>query len=160
MRYWFIADTHFGHANIIRYCKRPFKDVDEMNEKLIQNWNEKIEPEDVVYHLGDFSFRGHDRYRKRLNGTIILLKGNHDDDRQTTITEMNIKHGGVNWYLTHVPPETNRPQFCLCGHIHEKWKSKRIGNKYLINVGVDVWGFKPITIQEILTELNKLKVRK
>ncbi len=52
---WFTSDTHFGHANIIRFCDRPFKDIQEMNERLIANWNAVVRPGDSVYHMGDFS---------------------------------------------------------------------------------------------------------
>ena len=153
MTSFFTADTHFGHANIIKYCNRPFKDVDEMNEAIIANWNNVVKEGDTVYHLGDFSFRGFHRYKNRLNGNIILLQGNHDDE--SNIKDMVIALNGKIWYMCHIPPLENRQKFCLCGHIHEKWKSKKIGNKIIINVGVDVWGFKPITIQDILKEVNK-----
>lgn len=159
MTTWFTADTHFGHANIIKYCNRPFKSVDEMNEKLISNWNSIVQEGDTVYHLGDFSFRGYYRYKNRLNGKIILLRGNHDDIKQTSIQDMAVGLSGKLWYLSHIPPLENRQKFCLCGHIHDKWKSKRIGNKYIINVGVDVWQFRPINIQQILHEINKLRIK-
>ena len=65
------SDTHFGHANIIRLCNRPFKDVEEMNEKLIENWN-KVVPEDgTVFHLGEFAFGG----RELRNSVIPRLPG-------------------------------------------------------------------------------------
>ena len=77
---YFTSDTHFGHARIIELCARPFANVDEMNEALIQKWNAVVGPDDVVYHLGDF-FMGPKEtvlLRKRLNGKIVLIKGNHD----------------------------------------------------------------------------------
>lgn len=75
---FYISDTHFGHSNIIKFCNRPFKDVHHMNQTLTANWNAAVGPDDTVYHLGDFSMGQPVKYRERLNGKIILIKGNHD----------------------------------------------------------------------------------
>lgn len=80
---FFISDTHWGHANVILYSSRPFSDVADMNEKLIENWNDIVKPGDLVYHLGDFAFLKVDEIRKlckRLNGSIHLCLGNHDKE--------------------------------------------------------------------------------
>ena len=80
MRY-FTSDTHFGHANIIKYCNRPFKDVSHMNEVLIANWNAVVGEDDVVYHLGDVAlgpWTEWDGILTRLNGRKVLVVGNHD----------------------------------------------------------------------------------
>ena len=74
MTTWFTADTHFGHANVIRYCERPFASVQEMDDVLIENWNYIIKPKDTVYHLGDFTLAGKEKandYFSRLNGKIL-----------------------------------------------------------------------------------------
>ena len=79
---YFITDTHFHHSNIIKYCNRPFKDVNEMNETIINNWNNIVTNDDTVYHLGDFCLSSDDEIKnifKRLNGNIILIRGNHDE---------------------------------------------------------------------------------
>lgn len=76
---FFTADTHFGHRKMVEY--RGFKDIDEMDKAMIQRWNEKVKPGDIVYHLGDFSFRKKGETLgiiRRLNGAIRLVKGNHD----------------------------------------------------------------------------------
>jgi len=57
LKTWFTADTHFGHSNIIKYTKRPFRTVDQMNEVLIRNWNSRIGKKDIVIFLGDFIFK-------------------------------------------------------------------------------------------------------
>lgn len=78
---FFTSDTHFNHANIIRFCNRPFNDVEQMNETLIANWNRVVQPEDTVFHLGDFCLGGSVEWTKilnRLNGKIYLILGNHD----------------------------------------------------------------------------------
>ena len=61
MKYFIISDTHFGHTNVIKYCNRPFKDIEEMDKTLIKNWNETVSNKDVVIHLGDFAFCSKER---------------------------------------------------------------------------------------------------
>ncbi|MCI0728857.1 MAG: DUF5662 family protein [Chloroflexi bacterium] len=78
---FFTADTHFGHENIIKYCRRPFASVGEMDAALIANWNEVVGEQDTVFHLGDFTLGGPDvaqRYFSQLNGRIRVLSGSHD----------------------------------------------------------------------------------
>ena len=69
------SDTHWGHERIIEFCNRPFKDVEEMNYKLIDNWNKKVPVDGLVFHLGDFAWGGYPfwkKIREQLNGRIIL----------------------------------------------------------------------------------------
>lgn len=78
---WFVSDLHLGHDNIIQYGKRPFANIDEMNEALIENWNRVVKPGDDVYFLGDFSYKSRENtlaLRQRLNGTVFFIEGNHD----------------------------------------------------------------------------------
>ena len=87
---WVTSDLHFGHKNIIRYSKRPFKDVEDMNEQLIQRWNDRVSPDDIVFNLGDFAFLKPEQIAKilsRLNGKQYFVMGNHDLDRdwETTV---------------------------------------------------------------------------
>lgn len=90
METWFTSDHHFGHANIIKFCDRPWwrghlhpptPDVDAMNEALVEFWNETVAPGDVVYYVGDFAMGPKDTVTKiapRLNGEVHLILGNHD----------------------------------------------------------------------------------
>lgn len=82
MKTWFTADTHFGHENIIKYDKRPFSCVDEMDDTIINVWNSLVRKHDFVWHLGDFCFKSEKSpswYLDRLNGRINIVWGNHDD---------------------------------------------------------------------------------
>lgn len=79
---FFISDTHFGHAAVIKYSNRPFESVEEMDEELIKRWNRKVKPDDIVIVVGDF-FMYHSKEKlreilRRLNGRKILVRGNHD----------------------------------------------------------------------------------
>ena len=66
---FFTSDTHFYHENIIRFCNRPFKDVEMMNETIIANWNNTIGQDDIVFHLGDFCLGGSAEWSKILRAT-------------------------------------------------------------------------------------------
>jgi calcineurin-like phosphoesterase family protein len=81
MTTWFTADHHFGHKNIIKYCNRPFSDVEEMDKQLIGEWNDVVKDGDVVWHLGDFTLyhmADLESYAGQLNGSMNILPGNHD----------------------------------------------------------------------------------
>lgn len=79
---YFTSDTHLGHKNVIRFCNRPFADVNQMDECLMDNWNSRVGKDDIVYHLGDVSLGRSNTQTKtilaRLSGTKILVRGNHD----------------------------------------------------------------------------------
>jgi calcineurin-like phosphoesterase family protein len=175
MTTFFTSDTHFGHANIIGYCKRPFVNVDEMNEALVARWNARVGPDDTVFHLGDFYMGPADgiaKWRARLQGRIVLIRGNHDRSRNAMLRagfdEVFNVHGyvtsvggeTVDVMLRHHPPAddtwrhtTAFMRYFFCGHVHEAWASK--GD--VINVGVDVRGFEPKTFEELvaLKELTR-----
>lgn len=158
---WFTSDLHFDHANIIKYCNRPFRDVHQMNYELVHRWNERVQPDDTVYLLGDFALTSRTRMaelRAALQGQVILIRGNHDRG-PNALRECGFDRvesalftcvDGVNLYLRHVPDDSEdwRPIVTahLCGHVHEKWK--RRGN--IINVGVDQWDFRPRSLAELL----------
>ena len=149
---FFTSDTHFNHANIIKYCKRPFASVEEMNGEMISRWNKVVRPRDTVYHLGDFALGLATEWPKlfaQLNGAKkMLIRGNHDRAAKKMLevgfTEVQNELEWNGWWLRHRPVKT--PKKLLCGHIHEKWL--RLG--WVINVGVDVWDFTPRTIDELI----------
>lgn len=79
--YFFTADEHYGHANILEYCHRPFNTVEQMDEALITNHNAIVGSNDVVVHAGDFTLKSRtaaEQIIKRLNGNHIFLRGSHD----------------------------------------------------------------------------------
>jgi len=83
MKTFITSDTHWSHANILKFnpSTRQFKDVEHMDEEMIRMWNEKVDPHDVVYHLGDVAFCNVHKaagIMRRLNGKKILIAGNHD----------------------------------------------------------------------------------
>lgn len=136
---FFTSDTHFCHSNIIRFCNRPFKDADEMDEALIANWNSVVGPDDIVFHLGDFCFAGSEKWNKildRLNGKIYLILGNHDERnlRQGYISrfewvgyQMHIYIEGRSIYLNHFPMlcvagsyRGENATWQLFGHVHSQ----------------------------------------
>lgn len=87
---WFSSDMHFGHANIIRLTKRPFKDLDEMHRELKARWNSKVQPDDTIYIVGDFSFMQlteNIKLLKQLNGKKHLIVGNHDKLKKLPLDE-------------------------------------------------------------------------
>lgn len=91
---FFTSDTHFGHENIINYCNRPFTDVQQMDSYLINAWNSVVHKEDIVYILGDFSFRTNvesSSICKKLNGTKYLVKGNHDESSNYAYRKMGFE---------------------------------------------------------------------
>jgi calcineurin-like phosphoesterase family protein len=149
---FFTADHHFGHRNIIRYCGRPFADVEEMDRAMVESWNAAVRPGDAVFHLGDFALGSAESIAEllaTLNGYKLLVLGNHDRSAKR-IVELGFDeacreadHGGGR--LVHWPPPDDREP-TLCGHVHGLWASRG----RVINVGVDVRGYRPKTLAEVL----------
>lgn len=157
---YFIADTHFNHANIIKYCNRPFNNTIEMNEYIIQKWNSIVKNDDKVYHLGDVGFGSVEDVKNligRLNGTKILLRGNHDFKigvntwKEIGFTEIYKKKIVLgNLLLTHVPTEeVGEKQINIFGHIHDKPLDERFEKKNHICVSCDVIDYTPVSVEKI-----------
>jgi len=154
MKNWIISDTHLGHFNIIKYCSRPFYNLKQMNKEIISRWNSKVCKNDVVYHLGDFAFGSVEQikeFRSQLNGTIILIRGNHD---RKIVAGMGfiIKENPITigkFILSHYPMEEIPEGFTnIHGHIHHK------DSFHGINVSAEKLWYEPEEF-EIEQDLNK-----
>ncbi len=167
MTTYFTSDTHFGHAEIIRLCKRPFATVREMDEAIIARWNATVAPGDTVYHLGDFCFHNEasaETYRKRLNGKIHFIRGNHDKHTLrdhaglfasvSDIREIEIGHRRI--VLCHYPMRewhgAWHGAWHLFGHVHGRLDHQPLG--FSLDVGVDSHDFRPWSVAEIEAALK------
>lgn len=174
---FFTSDTHFGHGNIINFCKRPYENVAKMDNALIENWNATVGPTDDVYHLGDFCFNGIQRWWEligALNGRIHLILGNHDlkyIDKGILYMFCEVEHQKVLYlhdrmiYLNHVPflsyGGDERGNIQLYGHVHSGPDSTsrdlprlEMCYKTQYDVGVDNNGYKPISLHDILCKIE------
>lgn len=132
---FYIADYHFGHSNIIKFDKRPFSSVEEMDRKMIENWNNVVVDDDTVYLLGDFCWKAEDRWIEildQLKGNKVLIRGNHDlktmsqqlrDKFQYIKDYAEVKDNGKRVLMSHYPMPFYRGAYNsdivhLYGHIH------------------------------------------
>lgn len=166
MSVYFTSDTHFSGQRALEFSKRPFKDIKEMNNYIINEWNRTVKDNDIVYHLGDF---GNYNVLKKLKGKVILILGNYEikDIENETITKEELikKYGfyeiydnlripeleGI--YATHCPKDCNKKEFNLFGHIHEKQMVKRYG----LNVGIDCHHFRLLSVDDIYFYKNAIE---
>ena len=177
------SDTHWGHANILGFCNRPFANVEEMNHKLIENWNNKVPTDGLVFHLGDFAWGGYPFWkniRSQLNGEIILIKGNHDEKNITPTAaeelckfvtpQMKIRVEGRAVYLNHNPflcyggtyRDPKGLVYQAFGHVHSGPGAKgldvdRLGILFptQYDVGVDNNNYEPISWAEFNEKISK-----
>jgi len=156
---FFISDTHFGHKNIIKFDSskgcRQFDNIEEHNEKLVQNWNSVVKKRDIVWHLGDFCFgKKNLEYASRLNGLKELVLGNHD----TFSTESYLKYfhkvyGSAQFdgnILSHIPvheSQFTRWDYNIHGHLH----SKDLDDRRYVNVSCEQINMTPISYEELKT---------
>ena len=157
---WFTSDTHFGHANIIKFCNRPFDNVQEMNEKLIANWNKCIKPSDEIYVIGDFSYeKDPTKTASRLMGRKYLIRGNHDFFKQS-----KLMHPYFEWVKDYHSFKVNKQKFVLFHYPIRNWHHCYKGSIHLFghshggtpdfgrstDIGVDCWDYKPVHIDTVL----------
>lgn len=162
---WFIGGTHFNHSKILQYCNRPFPNIEIMNRTIIQNWNTKVQNTDTVFHLGDWGMtksseapdapkESYLSIKKQLNGDIIVIRGNHDNNNscKTIIENMVIRIGGYKIFLVHDPKFYNpHYSFIFTAHWHGKFGMFiKKGKTIIVDLSVELWNFSPVTINEIL----------
>lgn len=164
LRIYFTSDTHFSHENIISHQNRPFKDVDEMNEYMIEQWN-SLPKGARIYHLGDFSLGSKVRTRQileKLKGQKYLIRGNHDyaaeHCRDHFIWIKDYAYIAIRKYkfnLCHYPFRTWRNAYRgainLHGHTHGMMKD--IYSRQL-DMSVERWNYRPVSIQEVVRAIN------
>lgn len=163
---WFSSDHHWSDNNALKYRYRPFENIEEMNIKMVELWNKYVQPEDTVYYLGDFAVNDEDieKYKSLLNGNFILVVGNHDYKRDRKILEkcfneihdepfiltldkeLDVHNEGNELWIAHYPLQRHEKLYSVVGHIHNLWQIA----KGMINIGVDAWNFRPVSLNQVL----------
>jgi calcineurin-like phosphoesterase family protein len=175
---FYIADTHFGHANILRLSNRPFPDIESMDRAICDNWNAKVSPNDVVYIAGDFAYKSETNpvaILKSLNGIKILIEGNHDKKNlKNPLFRQCFDHIGQ---LVSITDEGKRIEIChypliewngyfrdsylVYGHIHNNVENRAFqimkDEPRALNAGVDIIGFAPVTFPELIEANRKFQ---
>jgi len=168
MQIWLTSDEHFGHANIIRFCNRPFSDTDDMREKLIDNFNSRVKPGDVTFHLGDMFWRKLQVKEcmgilERLNGKHFYINGNHEEvfdrpesfaliDMFLNITDVRMfRHENKRIWMSHYAhrcwPKSHQGSYHVFGHTHGVLED--FGRSH--DVGVDSNNYAPVSFTELVT---------
>lgn len=178
MNIFFTADLHLAHKNIIQHCKRPFESLAEHDETLIRNWNSLVGEGDRVYVLGDISLGNlRDSIQKiqQLRGEKVLIEGNHDE-KPLEHPEFRKLFTRVERLLTiKVPFQGGSQAITLCHYAMEVWPHSHYGTWHLhghshgslpesphmrrLDVGVDVWNFRPIKIENIAIRMARKEFR-
>ncbi|HOO76758.1 MAG TPA: metallophosphoesterase [bacterium] len=151
--YFFTADEHYGHANIIRYCRRPFSSVGEMDRELIERHNAAVGAGDTVVHAGDFTLQSPEEargYIARLNGRHIFIRGSHDywlgpDAHELWEETVEGRYIVVCHYAMRVWPRSHYNSWQLYGHSHGRLEP--VGKQW--DVGVDANGFAPVSLERL-----------
>lgn len=170
MTVWFTSDTHISHANVIKYSKRPFKNVTEMNGEIMNRWNEVVRPGDTVYHLGDVASEKDEDYLYnyicRLNGQKHLILGNHDRGilktnvkslfaSISTLKDIKVddQHIVLCHYAMRVWNKSHYGAWQLFGHSHGSLPDDP--NLLSCDVGVDCWNYTPVSFEQLKHVMSK-----
>ena len=178
-RTFIISDLHLDHANIIRYCNRPFDDIHQMNSEMVSRWNHIVGKYDTVYYLGDLVYsrskgRNIAGWMHKLNGIKVNIWGNHDKFLKCKLPYLVINFNGESILLVHSPnPEDSHNKETLAhtgicqllkewkethnwiihGHYHNNDPRQHplINNKdRMINVSVELLDYQPIELEKLL----------
>ena len=176
MTIYLTSDTHFGHAAVIEHVGRPFADVAAMDDAMVEIWNAVVSPRDTVWHLGDFSLgpRGTAaRVFRRLNGSVHLVKGNHDGSDVLACGWASVhdvasfRVDATRLVLCHYPMLSwpgsahNRDgrvaSIMAHGHVHGTRANPRVPHLDLcrVDVGVDMRSYAPIAAETLIAEVRK-----
>lgn len=175
---YYTADLHLGHANVIRHCSRPFQNADEMDAVLIKKWNAKVHRDDTVYIVGDFLFRAKkpaEEYLAGLIGKKHLIIGNHDKTWMNKVDlsqwfesvspMLFITDAGIPVTLCHYPmmswPGISKGGYMVYGHIHNNTDADYwpliASREQMLNAGVEINGFTPVSLAEMITNNQHFK---
>ena len=179
MSIFITSDPHFNHNNIIKFCNRPFGNIDEMNEVLIQNWNNIVKDNDEIYILGDVSLGSSKNTLKileKLNGIKYLIRGNHEKSILSNAECRNhfewikdyfeLKYDNKYFMLFHyamrVWNKSHHGSIHLYGHSHDSLDKGGEYNGLSMDVGMDsayriLGEYRPFKIEEIIEIMNKRK---
>ena len=172
---WLTSDTHFGHDREFIWKVRGFNSCEEMNEAIIERWNERVGEHDYVYHLGDVFLGSIDNinYLQRLKGKIFIVLGNHDTDNRISHLgnvdgvldykfALREKINGYHFYMSHDPTITSNLQkeslkqctLNLYGHTHQK-NNFYLDYPFMYHVGVDSHDCAPVSIEQIISDMKE-----
>ena len=175
-RVLFTADWHLYHKNVIEYCDRPFKSMDEMMEVLITNYTFAVAEADLVFWLGDITLKENNEYKpyiskiiRSLPGKKILVRGNHDKYKQEFYKDdcgflkVVKRIETEDFTLVHTPDDKfvkfTKGKTQIHGHNHRKepLKYKSYKRTFYYDVGVDGNDFMPISIYDIKRSIKLFK---
>lgn len=170
MSIFFTSDEHYGHSNIIKFCNRPFADIAEMRERLIENHNARVTKGDLVYHLGDMfcrtlSFKEALSIMDRLNGQHYYIRGNHEEliDNYPQLRERfvwvrdrhklkfkDMPHIVLDHYAGRVWDGSHNGSWQLYGHTHAVLREN---DSLSFDVGVDAWKYFPVSLEQVTIKM-------
>lgn len=176
---WLTSDWHFGHDREFIWGARGFSSIQEMNDTIVAKHNSLVEPDDIVYCLGDCVLGDIDNvdYIAKLNGQIKIIRGNHCTDRRVetykTLPNVEyigwaemIKYQGYHFYLSHYPTITSNMDegtplkarvLNLYGHTHQQCSNFYADNPLQYHVGVDSHNCYPVSLDTIIEEIKAKK---